>query len=190
MENGGLKRYYGEVWGYVVAVRVFIAFAVAVFLLAAIVAAAHPQIGTSLVAMFRQFARGLHGESAPALMLAIFIKNASTSAISIVLGAILGLVPLLSALGNGVLLGVVAQQHFSALWRIIPHGIFELPAVFIAWGFGIWIALWPLQSHPFRALAERLRRAAHVFFAIIVPLLIVAAVIEGAAAAMLWAGRG
>lgn len=186
MATSKLGRYYTEVWGYVVEVRALILFAVLLFLIAAMVGAVRPQIGDTLVAMFREFARGLHGQSAPELMLAIFFKNASTSAMSILLGGILGLVPALSATGNGVLLGIVAHQHPEGLWRILPHGVFELPAVFIAWGFGIWIGLWPFQRNRLATLGERLRRAAHVFIAIVVPLLIVAAIIEGTFAAMLW----
>lgn len=189
MATSGLGRYYREVWGYVVAVRAFVFFAVAVFVIAAIIAAIEPRIGTSLLVMFRQFARGLHGESAPALMLAIFFKNVSTAAMGIVFGTIFGILPIVSAAGNGILVGVVAHGHASELWRVVPHGIFELPAVFIAWGLGIWIGLWPFAPHPVATLIDRLRRAAHVFIAIVVPLLVIAAIIEGTAAAMLWGAK-
>lgn len=50
------------------------------------------------------------------------------------LGALLGIVSLTAAIVNGLLTGTVISYAMKsgpaiALWRLLPHGIFELPAM-------------------------------------------------------------
>jgi uncharacterized membrane protein SpoIIM required for sporulation len=56
--------------------------------------------------------------------------------------------------------------------------MFELPAVFISWGLGIWMGTWWLGRRDISA-KEKLKKALRIFFVIVLPLLVVAAVIEG-----------
>ena len=76
----------------------------------------------------------------------IFRNNMEASLFSILYGFFLGVFPLLSSLGNGIVLGYVAQKAqiasgFITLWRLLPHGIFELPAVLISLGLGMRLGL-------------------------------------------------
>ncbi len=67
----------------------------------------------------------------------IFIKNASVLMLSFVLSPILCLVPILSLVLNGAVLGFVAvtvaeQESVGfVLAGLLPHGIFEIPALII-----------------------------------------------------------
>ncbi|MEW6213944.1 MAG: stage II sporulation protein M [Nitrospirota bacterium] len=62
----------------------------------------------------------------------------------------------------------------QVLWTLIPHGIFELPAIFVAWGLGIWRGVWMFRKDKDQTFKERANKAYRVFFAFILPLLIIA----------------
>ena len=76
------------------------------------------------------------------LILFIFQNNAITSFLAVASGIFLGIFPLIITITNGIILGYVIERttqlaSFTELWRLFPHGIFELPAVFISLGLGI-----------------------------------------------------
>jgi Uncharacterized membrane protein len=79
----------------------------------------------------------------------------------------------------GALYGVVDQTGFLAL--VAPHGVFELPAIFVAGGLGFHIAAGAggllTGRCSARLLADRLRRAYRVLLGLAV-VLVVAALIE------------
>ena len=57
-------------------------------------------------------------------------------------GVLLGIFPLMSVIANGYLLGFVVaasvrSQGILILWRLFPHGIFEIPALFLSLGLGL-----------------------------------------------------
>ena len=81
----------------------------------------------------------------------IFVNNLQSSFLVMVLGSIFGVLPLISAVTNGYLLGFVAWTSvkvggFLTLWKILPHGVFELPAVFISLGLGFRLGAYPVYS--------------------------------------------
>lgn len=164
-------------------IRPYIYFAIALFLAGAALGMAFPRVSFERLSVLKEFAESLRGEPAAVLILAIFLKNASASAMAIVLGVGFGLMPIFAALTNGMLLGGVLLVDPASVWRILPHGIFELPAVFIAWGTGIWVGLWFRGPNRIATLKVRLLMGARIFLAVVLPLLAVAAVIEGLAAA-------
>jgi len=75
----------------------------------------------------------------------IFINNLFAAVKMILLGAILGIIPLISLFSNGILIGVFlkivtveSNQSISYfLIGILPHGILEIPAIIIAAAFGM-----------------------------------------------------
>jgi len=115
------------------------------------------------------------------VILAIFFKNLSVAATSIWLAFIIGLKPIASALINGRDIGILASASFSDgtftyfISSIAPHGVFEIPAMFIAWGLGIWCA----KGLVTKEYKERVSKANRVLVFYIAPLLAVAAIIEG-----------
>ena len=59
-----------------------------------------------------------------------------------ILGIFLGIFPIITTISNGVILGYVLKRTAESVgviefWRLFPHGIFELPAVFISLGLGL-----------------------------------------------------
>ena len=73
----------------------------------------------------------------------IFLNNLLVALISVFLGAILGLFPIFIALMNGFVVGIVAGKVLESngigylLVGLVPHGIFEIPAILIAIGLGL-----------------------------------------------------
>ena len=88
----------------------------------------------------------------------IFTNNVFSSLLGLFLGIFLGIFPIIVTLTNGIILGYVlertAQISILELWRIFPHGIFELPAVFISLGVGLKLGIdiiknyWKINKNP------------------------------------------
>ena len=120
------------------------------------------------------------------IMIIIFLKNLLASAMAMLLGLGLGLIPLLVATRNGFLLGVVAHgasQQSGPLFLaagILPHGILELPAVLvsIAIGFRLGYLLALTLAREKADLAGETRIAVRFLWRYITPTLFLAAIIE------------
>ena len=113
----------------------------------------------------------------------IFFNNMQSGFFSMMLGSFFGILPLLSTIANGYIIGFISsatvqEAGFNSLWRLFPHGIFELPAVFISFGLGIKFGTFIFQKNKKEAFKEYLINCLRVFIMIIIPLLIIAAVIE------------
>jgi stage II sporulation protein M len=109
------------------------------------------------------------------LLVFIFLKNASSAFFAIVFGFLFGLVPAFGAAFNGIAVGAVLNLNPLNFFKLLPHGIFELSAIFIAWGLGIWCAGGLFHSPP---ISFRIKRSLNIYLSIIVPLLIIAAIVE------------
>ncbi|MEK6945347.1 MAG: stage II sporulation protein M [Nanoarchaeota archaeon] len=123
------------------------------------------------------------GMDYPQLMGFIFLNNIQSSFLGLALGIFLGIFPLISLLFNGYILGFVAAISVKVggvgvLWKILPHGIFELPAVFISLGLGIKLGSYLFIHKNKSSFREWLIDSLRVFLLIVFPLLVIAAIIE------------
>ena len=159
-----------------------IAVSLVLFILAGIGGALYPHIGDAALANFAEYVREFLEKNTPDLILAIFLRNAAAAGTAIVLGIFFGIVPVAAISVNGILFGAVLRLMPAESWRLLPHGVFELPAMFIAWGLGLWVGLWIMEAPRWQHLKERLTASLRVYLMLILPLLVVAAVIEGIAA--------
>ena len=117
----------------------------------------------------------------------LFLKNATASFIVLWAGTLLGVVSLGAAVQNGLLMGAVLSRQEApvlALLSIIPHGIFELPAFFMSCGIGIWRGTWLFRKDRSEPYGQRAKRGYRLFFRVIIPLLVIAAMIEGSLIAL------
>jgi stage II sporulation protein M len=135
---------------------------------------------TSFVSVFREMPRiKLAG--------AIFLNNAAKTLFAIVLGALLGILPAIFLFANGIALAVVwslsahSRGVSLTLLSILPHGIIELPAVFLGTSIGLSIGYHGVRRlvgkseiHSGADMVQGLR----YFFTVIIPLLIAAALVE------------
>jgi len=126
----------------------------------------------------------IRGLSTPGIILFIMQNNIKSAFYGLLFGAVLGIFPLMNSLSNGVVLGYVmngvwVNSGIREFWRILPHGIFELPAIFISLSLGLKLGMFIFQKNKLSELSERARNSMIIFVCIVIPLLIVAAVIEG-----------
>ncbi|HXY79045.1 MAG TPA: stage II sporulation protein M [Candidatus Bathyarchaeia archaeon] len=118
---------------------------------------------------------------------AIMTNNLSVSFTTFALGITAGVGTVFELMFNGLLIGVVGAACWEAgmslqLWSFVaPHGVIELPAIFIAGGGGLLIAkglLFPGTLPRRASLVREGGRAVRLVLGII-PMLIVAGTIEG-----------
>ncbi|MEM4181627.1 MAG: stage II sporulation protein M [Candidatus Pacearchaeota archaeon] len=115
--------------------------------------------------------------------LLLFFNNARSSLFAIVLGLFFSVIPLLILFFNGYLIGFVVnlvakEKSLFEIWRLLPHGIFELPAFFISCVLGMNLGLVVLREFSFKKTIESLEQALRIFVSILIPLLLIAAFIE------------
>ena len=113
----------------------------------------------------------------------IFQNNSGVALMSIVFGVFFGLFPLITTFFNGYVLGFVSGKAvelggFSQILKLLPHGIFELPAIILALAFGLRLGMFIFADKPGPEFRYRLKNALRVLVFVIVPLLIFAAIIE------------
>lgn len=114
----------------------------------------------------------------------IFFNNLKASFFGLVLGVFFGIFSIIIILANGFILGFVANLSASklgilSLWKIFPHGIFELPAVFISLGMGLRLGTFWFKPKKLNFFKENFWNSLRVFLYIVLPLLVIAAIIEG-----------
>jgi stage II sporulation protein M len=147
----------------------------------------YPQAASQLQEFLKQFAQLFRGMSHLQLATAIFLNNSLKTALVIIFGPLLGVVPIIFLIINGAILGAVipvsveSKGLWSSLMAIIPHGVFELPAIFLGTSIGIRLGLHPIRRLAGKAdttLYSEIGYGIRIFITIIVPLLLLAALIE------------
>jgi stage II sporulation protein M len=117
----------------------------------------------------------------------IFANNLQGGFFMMMLGIVFGIFSFVALVLNGYVLGFVANMSASSagiliLWRLLPHGIFEIPAVMISAGLGLKLGSFLITyrgSHKLREFGKWLKNSLKVFVFIVIPLLVIAALIEG-----------
>ena len=108
-------------------------------------------------------------------------------------GVILGIVPIFAIGSNGFGLGVLfgqaseASGYLKAGLKVLPYGVFEIPALLIAASYGLWLGVMVvrrMRGKEGTLLRSNMEHAFRRYFAVVFPLLIVAAAIE--TALILW----
>ncbi len=163
---------------------------VGIFLCAMLFAFILPNIFSFIDIFLEELIKKTEGLSASGLINFIFLNNARTAFYGLFGGILLGIFPLANALTNGAILGYVFARVYeisgaSDFWRILPHGIFELPAIFIALGLGLKLGMFIFGKYPGKGIREGFWNSLRVFLLIVVPLLIIAAIIEGVLIALI-----
>lgn len=175
MNSAVLVNHYQQIWRDLYEVRGYIFAAILIFVAGNILAILIPSLGERVISTFLEYFKTFENKNALELLVAIFLKNASSALFAILFAFLFGLVPLFGAAFNGIVVGAVLNLNPLNFFKIIPHGIFELPASFISWGLGIWCAGGLFHSPP---INFRIKRSLNIYLSIIVPLLIIAAIVE------------
>jgi stage II sporulation protein M len=120
----------------------------------------------------------------------IFFNNLKSSFFGMSFGILFGIFPILVTIFNGYLLGFVSAFSVAgggvlSLWKLLPHGIFELPAIFLSLGLGLRLGTLVFQKNKQKFLKENILRSLKIFLLIVIPLLIIAAIIEASLVAII-----
>ena len=114
----------------------------------------------------------------------IFMNNGKVALMGLFFGVVLGIFSVLSMSANGFVIGYVLKRVFdmsgiTEFWRLFPHGIFELPAIFISFGLGLKLGMFIFNERKADTLKDRLFLSLLAYIFVILPLLALAAIIEG-----------
>ena len=188
-----LKEQYSKSWSYLKSSREFIYSAILIFFIFAVMGFLFPvpeQIKEQIMNMIQELLEKTKGMSGLELTNYIFWNNLQSSFFGMVFGVFFGAFSIIVALVNGYVLGfvgkmVVAEAGFFSLWTLFPHGIFELPAIFISLGLGLKIGSFIFQKKKIYSFKNYFWSSLRVFIFIVIPLLIAAAIIEGSLIALL-----
>lgn len=182
-----LKREYKKSWRYIKESKNFIYVAIGIFVASFILAFfVHPSeaLLNYIFEFIQELLEKTQGMSVGELVGFIFLNNFKSSFFGMVFGIALGIFPALALIANGYILGfvsslTVAEYGVLSLWRLLPHGIFELPAIFISLGLGLKLGSFVFQKKKQESFRSFLSNSLRVFLFIVVPLLIIAGIIEG-----------
>jgi stage II sporulation protein M len=146
-----------------------------------------PQLASQLQDLLKEFAQMFSGLPRLQLAIAIFFNNSLKTLIVILLGPLLGIAPVVFLIMNGAILGAVlpvaaaSKGLWSSLMTILPHGIVELPAILLGTSIGLRLGVHACRrwtGSADRSLLSELRDGMRIYFAVIVPLLLLAAAVE------------
>jgi stage II sporulation protein M len=174
---------------YLKSIRIFVGLSVFIFGLTTVMgyfaAAVDPELASNWTRELEAL-KWIFDQPPIVIMTIIFLKNLLASAMAMLLGLGLGLVPLMVVTSNGFLLGIVGYAavqkagFFFLMAGILPHGIIELPVVLvsIAIGFRLGYLLALTLAKEKVDLSGETRIAIHFLLRWVAPLLFLAAAIE------------
>ena len=183
-----LVKNYSDSWNYIKNSKNFIYSAILVFIAFFLIGFFIPvpkEIAEQILKFIEELLRQTENMNQYEITRFIFFNNLQSSFTGMLFGVFLGIFPLIVAMFNGYILGFVSllsvgNGGFVVLWKLLPHGIFELPAVFISLGLGLKLGTFVFQKNKTKSFRDYFWNSLKSFLLIVLPLLVVAAIIEGA----------
>jgi stage II sporulation protein M len=182
-----LREEYSKSWKYLVESKRFIFLIILFFFLSAILGFLIPPseiLSDALMNLLKELVEKTQGMNGFELIVFIFFNNLQTSFSGMIFGFLFGILPIVATLINGYIIGFVSSMSvnlkgFSSLLNLVPHGIFELPAVFISLGLGLKFGSFIFEKNKADSFRNFFWNSIRVFLLIVLPLLLIAAIIEG-----------
>ncbi len=179
---------YKQCWEYLKESRNYLLFIILAFIAAILTGLFFPVFLNEFIEKFiKELLEKTEGMNFFQLFIFIFKNNLVTSFMGLIFGLFFGVFPLILCLFNGYVLGFIAGRVAGAsgmisLWRILPHGVFELPALIISLGLGLKLGMFILAKEGKRKkqFFYDLENCLRVFIFIILPLLLIAGLVETA----------
>jgi len=196
-EDFSLKTEYKKSWAYLKDSKDFVYIVILLFFIFAVIGFFFQDLvnlfvnwilgidlNSQILEFIKQMLEQTEGMGQQELIGFIFFNNLQSSFFSMILGVGFSILPIIAVVSNGYLLGVVAWITVQAegplvLWRLLPHGIFELPAIFLSLGLGLKLGTFLFRKDGRVSFKCYFINSLRIFLLIILPLLIIAALIEG-----------
>lgn len=184
--KAGSEGNYVRCWKYIKESKIYFLIILTLFLFSLLIGYFLPVFFQELIKnLIEDLVKKTAGMDFYQLLLFILKNNITTAFFGLLLGIILGFFPIMLAIMNGYVLGFIFGKTakvygFSVLFRLLPHGIFELPALVLSLGLGLKLASFIFAKNKKEQLKYDLENSLRVFIYVILPLLIVAGVIETA----------
>ncbi|BBO70287.1 hypothetical protein DSCA_42170 [Desulfosarcina alkanivorans] len=126
------------------------------------------------------------GKQGADFIFSLFLHNLAATYVAMCLVSLWGLFPMVNAMANGLILGWLigiagGPSLHDAVAMLVPHGIFEWPAMMTAWGVGFWRGAGYRFDRLPGTYLHRWKQANRAFFLVVLPLLLAAALVEGRA---------
>ena len=183
-KSNWLAKQYRQSWKYIKETKIHILIILITFILFILLGFLFPIFFEELILEFLEgLSKQIEGLDFFSLLRFILINNIKTSFLGVLLGIILGIVPILNTIVNGYVLGFIGRKSVeiagpSILIRLLPHGIFEIPALILSLALGLKLSGWVLAKDKKYYLLHTIKNSLKVFIFIILPLLIIAGIIE------------
>ncbi len=179
-----IEYFYSSRKYFIAAVAVFtLSFAAGV-----LISVKNPDASEKLLEMLKDTLGSITALNPFERMLEIFKNNVRTSFIALLGGLVVGIIPFFIVVINGAVLGILVelflrrQGVFFVIAGILPHGIIELPMVLISVGIGFRLGHFAYLSitlqKTMHELLYELKHGVFFYIKIVVPLLLLAALIE------------
>jgi len=172
---------------YIVESKNFIYSIIGIFILFALIGFFIPlpqNLTDEILKYFRELIIQTQGFGTFEMILFLFNNNSVSGFMGLFFGFFFGIFPVLNAILNGFVLGFAAnysvtENGFLSLWRLFPHGIFELPAIFISLGLGVKFSTFIFKKKKWDSFREYFEKSFWSYVLVVLPLLVIAAIIEG-----------
>lgn len=176
---------------YIKRIKIYILVAVALFLVSAIYGAVITEKSQEGKDMAKDIVKNMPKSNTKLeVMIEVFKSNIYNSLLAVLLGIAFGVIPVYIAIINGIAIGSLIQymnkMHggFIFFLMILPHSIIEFPLMFISMGIGLRLGYVMCKSMIKDSLSLKdvrleLKQGLYFYVKWIIPLLFVAAFIEG-----------
>jgi len=176
--------YFEEPKETILEARNYIFFVIVLFVLGIIYGYSHLQDNQQFHEILQNLIKTHQAKSYFPFIIKIFIRNAIVAYVSMRFGIFLGIFPVFSSVFNGLMIGwfISTFKKMTAVnifLLLAPHGVFELSAMFIAWGLGIWRVKFLFIPSYEEEMKVSLKKVHRVYVKIVLPLLFIAALVEG-----------
>jgi stage II sporulation protein M len=182
LKKEGLAGKYKDIWNFIKESKNFIYTIIGIFVVTLVIGFIFPgffaEVFQKLIQDLLEKTKNLGFSE---MFGFIVYNNIKTSFMGLIFGLLFGIFPLFLAALNGYLLGFVAniiynEDGIRSFWKILPHGVFELPAFFISLAIGAKLGYTLfLKTKDFK---RTIKLSLETFIFLVIPLLLIAGFIE------------
>lgn len=146
-----IYEWFKQALNYVSESKNYILFSIVLFLISISLGMIFTKLfEEQLLRLIKQLLEQTRGLNLFEMISFIMFNNIKSSFFGMFFGMFFGIVPIALIIVNGFLLGfvinrVVISDGFLILWKLFPHGIFEIPAILISVGIGLRLGLFFLN---------------------------------------------